>query len=901
MESKGEVFSRLRQQYPEFVFESFSYTENKDVLSATFVFRTVGEVFRPAFQIPLRSFFLKNGHHAGDLQRLIFNIGMIELISYWKATCSPNVIIKAAPLPGEQKAYWKKLYFHGLGEFFYSNGIAADMDSFMNIVSDECGSLHTVSMSETTDGVIVPIGGGKDSVVTLELLKKHHSNVIPLIINPRGATLETLKTAGFEEKDAIIIYRSIDKHLLELNAKGFLNGHTPFSAMLASYSVLVSYLTRVADVALSNESSANEATVHNSTVNHQYSKSLEFENDFRAYTRSYVLKEHNYFSFLRPLSELKIASLFSEYTQYYPVFKSCNVGSKHDVWCEECSKCLFAYIILSPFIDEKILSQEIFSKNLLEEKSLEPTFMELIGKTPTKPFECVGTVEEVNVALAMLYNKMRGKELPYLLNIWYHMQNGYVSMNFQKQQWCLESNHMGNLTEKYFDILKRYTQYPHAIKLHKEWEGKTIMILGWGREGRSTYKFFRSRFPDMPIYVSDENAVVRQENVFTTDCRLKFQPWETAFKNMKTIDRIIKSPGISFLKLPDEEEFLSKVTSQTELFLDYFSQQSIGITGTKGKTTTTTLLYALLSQGGFETVLAGNGGVPVLEVWNNITPFTKIVLELSSHQLDHIHVAPAWSAVLNIYEEHLDHYKSYVDYRQAKMNIAACQKTGDTFLYSIEDCETKQCLSENDRGQNLLAVGLNSYHWNKPRFLYGNHNLWNVLFAATIAEKLGVSQQNINQTLAEFRPQPHRLESVGTFGNIHFFDDSISTIPEATIAAVEAIPNVTTVILGGFDRGIHYEKLIAYLLRSKVKNIVFMGSAGERMSALLPEKHDFKILKQDNMKEIVKWCFENTKAGSSCLLSPAASSYDCYKNFEYRGQAFQDAVKTCETENTTQK
>ena len=895
MESKGEIFSGLRQSYPEFVFESFSHTENNDVLSATFVFRVGTEVFQPTFKIPVRSFFSKNRHNIGDLQRLIFNIGMIELISYWKATCSPKVIIKASSLPQEQKGYWKKLYFNGLGEFFYTNGIAADMDSFMDIISDKGDLISVVAMSEKTDGVIVPIGGGKDSVVTLELLKKHRSNVIPLIINPRGATLETLKMAGFEEKDAIIIHRTIDKNLLALNAKGFLNGHTPFSAMLATYSVLASYLTGVVDVALSNELSADESTVHNSSVNHQYSKSLGFENDFRAYTRNHVLKEHNYFSFLRPLNELKIASLFSEFTQYYPVFKSCNVGSKQDVWCEECSKCLFAYIILSPFIEEEILAKAIFSKNLLEKKSLETTFMELIGKTPTKPFECVGTVEEVNVALAMLYHKMRGKELPYLLKQWYRMQEGCESTTLRMPRWHLENNRVGNLTEKYFNILKRYTQYPHAIRLHKEWEGKNIMILGWGREGRSTYKFFRTRFPDMPISVSDQNEAVRQEDVFTEDRFLKFLTWETAFGQLETTDRIIKSPGISFLKLPIGQEYLSKVTSQTEIFLNYFSRQCIGITGTKGKTTTTTLLHDLLLQGGVDTVLAGNGGVPVLDVWNSITPFTKIVLELSSHQLEHIRVAPAWSAVLNVYEEHLDYYKSYDDYRWAKMNIAGCQKAGDTFLYSVEDVETRQCLSKIDRGQHLLAVDMNSYHWDQPRFLYGKHNLWNVLFAATIAEKSGVSQQNINQVLAVFRPQPHRLEPVGTFRGVDFFDDSISTIPEATIAALEAVPNITTVILGGFDRGIHYEKLITYLLQSRVENIVFMGKAGERMSALLPETHGFEIWKQDDMKEIVKWCVEHTKAGCGCLLSPAASSYDRYKNFEHRGQAFQEAVKAYET------
>ena len=239
------------------------------------------------------------------------------------------------------------------------------------------------------------MGGGKDSVVTLELLRRAGKTIRPLIMNPRGATIECARVAGFPMDEVLVIRRSIDPTLLDLNAKGYLNGHTPFSAMLAFYTRLASKLSGIPNVALSNESSANESTVLGTSVNHQYSKSLEFEDDFRAYCPGF-----NYFSFLRPLSELQIAMLFSRFTAYHDVFRSCNVGSKQDIWCGHCAKCLFAYIILSPFIEPARLNR-IFGKSMLDDTSLELEFRQLIGEAETKPFECVGTVSEVRQALSM--------------------------------------------------------------------------------------------------------------------------------------------------------------------------------------------------------------------------------------------------------------------------------------------------------------------------------------------------------------------------------------------------------------------------------------------------------------------------------------------------------------------
>lgn len=398
MQSNQKKYNTYRDTFPEMVYESYLYETAPDGLYLRFCF-TIGKhiTFEPEAFIPCRG-FLSFDQPKALLDNLVFNIGMAELVSYWKCVCPPSVIIKPHTLDDTQKAFWLKLYYNGLGEFFYTNGIRATLDDFMSLHCDALASTLSAGKCDLSDSYLVPIGGGKDSVVTLELLRSR--GVMPLIMNPRGATTQCAARGGFDESDTLVIRRTLDKRLLDLNAKGCLNGHTPFSAMLAFYTALAAVVSGRRNIALSNENSANEATVAGSTVNHQYSKSLEFENDFRRYLASYVCPDINYFSFLRPLSELQIAGQFARNEQYYDVFRSCNAGSKQDIWCGNCAKCLFAYIILSPFIAPERLNA-IFGKAMLDDASLRGYFEELAGHTDSKPFECVGTIDEVNTAMAM--------------------------------------------------------------------------------------------------------------------------------------------------------------------------------------------------------------------------------------------------------------------------------------------------------------------------------------------------------------------------------------------------------------------------------------------------------------------------------------------------------------------
>ena len=406
-------FEDLRKEYPVFSYNGYSYSLDQHNLTIQFDF-SIGDSIRFTPTMELRAGrYAQYPSDLKELEGIIFHIGMIELISYWKCTCSPTLLIRPYRLNEEEQLWWRKLYWYGLGEFFYQNHIDTNHEKFLTFAFDEeapmADALPYPHVAES-DRTIVPIGGGKDSVVTLEELRVK-KEVVPFIINPRGATLACAEKAGFPNlEDILILKREISPRLLELNKEGFLNGHTPFSAMLAFYSVLISAVTGIRDVALSNESSANEPTVPGTSINHQYSKSLEFEEDFRYYVDQYMNSCNHYYSYLWPLTELQIAERFAKYPQYFHVFKSCNAGSKEDKWCGRCAKCLFAYIILSPFIDDQTMI-EIFGDDLLNNQELAPILDQLAGMAYVKPFDCVGTVKEVNEALKRILESRKDKAL----------------------------------------------------------------------------------------------------------------------------------------------------------------------------------------------------------------------------------------------------------------------------------------------------------------------------------------------------------------------------------------------------------------------------------------------------------------------------------------------------------
>ena len=464
-DSKQSKYTKLREEFPVFIFDSFSVKTIDDGYVFEFQF-DIGNKYRfcPTHKLHLPKELQHDDLSADIIDALVFHIGMIELISYWKAACPPMIIIKPYCLGQDLLQWWKKLYYNGLGEFFFVNDIACNEDDFMEIHCESVREFPKFRLP-SSESCIVPVGGGKDSAVSLELLK-NKLRVYPMIINPRAATVNTVAQAGITENECIIVERSIDPLLLQLNQMGFLNGHTPFSALLAFESLLVSYLTGIPDVALSNESSANESTIPGLKVNHQYSKSIEFETDFRTYVEKRLCHNHNYFSFLRPLDELHIALLFSRLDEHHLSFRSCNAGSKTDIWCGKCSKCLFTWIILSPFIDEQKLG-DIFGANLWEEKALIGDMEQLCGIQEHKPFECVGTREEVRSALDLALKRKKYSDLPVLLS-------HYFSKRMMLQEQGQSVTDLLRLTHAQHYLKTAYKEIllKELVKAQNEWNAK---------------------------------------------------------------------------------------------------------------------------------------------------------------------------------------------------------------------------------------------------------------------------------------------------------------------------------------------------------------------------------------------------------------------------------------------
>ncbi|MBR1769867.1 MAG: UDP-N-acetylmuramoyl-L-alanine--D-glutamate ligase [Bacteroidales bacterium] len=877
-----EKFLNLRKEFPVFSFDNFTFCKDGRGLVFQFFFSCNEHKFSPTQVFENKDFYTDDLSEK-QLSLLAFNLGMIEMLSYWKAFCSPVIQILCGGLSVEQEVFWKKLYLNGLGEFFYLNNLLDCRENLFRFESK--GKILTKEKFDLKEEFLVPIGGGKDSVCSLELLRGKGKKITPLVINLRGATKDCIERAGFSLESSFTIKRSIDKHLLELNAEGFLNGHTPFSAMLAFSCLIASALTKKKYIALSNENSANESTVSSMEINHQYSKSIEFENDFRAYCKQFIGEDFEYFSLLRPISELRIAKIFSQ-LPYKDVFKSCNAGSKTDIWCGHCPKCLFAFIILSPFISVKEL-ENIFGKNLFEDMSLLKEFKELTGESEVKPFECVGTVEEVNIALALRIRSEKASEKEVLLKYWEDSALGkhYLKGNFGKAL-NFESSE-NNIPNDLKDIFKKEYLTLKKASLVRSWQNKRITIMGLGREGKSTYKFLKNLFPDKPIILFDKNKQAFEGMETGNDiCFFSQDDYATINQNS---DIIFLAPGIALKELHDIEHV--KITNQCDIFLQLFKEQSIGISGTKGKSTTSTLLFETIKKQYSNTVLAGNIGIPFFDISENIDDHTIIVLELSCHQLQHIKKAPHISVLLNLYEEHLDHYTSYEDYQLSKLNLLSKGEENDIFIYNRESLETERWVRKFNLKRRYKTFAQKDYIFDNPKYLKGEHNKLNILAVLNAAEELPINREECLNTCINFKGLPHRLQFVAEKNGVSYYNDSISTIPQATLAAVNSLNNVSVLILGGMDRGIDYLPLRELVSKYGIKHIIFVGKAGKRMfDILIKENENLDYLISDDWNLIVRWASQKAEKNSSVLLSPAASSYDQFKNFEYRGKCFEDLV-----------
>ena len=397
--------------------------------------------------------------------------------------------------------------------------------------------------------------------------------------------------------------------------------------------------------------------------------------------------------------------------------------------------------------------------------------------------------------------------------------------------------------------------------------GKRILILGFGREGRSSLAFLQKHLPEAVVAVADKNAM---EGVTHSG--------DQYLNVIYDYDIVIKTPGIS---LKDFDVKGVEITSQTDLFLSQFHRQTIGISGTKGKSTTTSLIYHLLKEAGRDAILTGNIGIPCFNIMEQIHEDSIVVYELSAHQLEYVHNGPKVGVLLNVFEEHLDHFGTFERYKNAKFNL---------LRYMGED---DYAVVHDSLMMETLGLGVNNVVFSNMEFdideaalpVLGSHNLLNVKAALCACAAYGIDVREVIPHLYTFKPLEHRLEPVGTFGGVTFVNDSISTIPQAAIAACQTLGRVDFLLLGGFDRDIDYTPLVDFLAEHPVPHLLFTGKAGERMMSMMKNVPTNKA-HYSSMEEAFNYLADNSKPGDVCLLSPAASSYDQYKNFEERGTKF---------------
>jgi hypothetical protein len=353
-----------------------------------------------------------------QLDRAFQHLLYIAGVSYFKAYLPKNIQVESGTLTSYEASYYSKTYQKGLGEFFYVNKLDPRTEITFKSNTDHqqsiSGGLH--------DGMLVGIGGGKDSLVVVEALKSQNIDFMTWSIGHLNQLKPLIEKLGTKHAT---VTRVIDPKIRQLNEEGVYNGHIPWSAVMAATGTVVAILTGRRDVVVGNEQSANEPTLNyqGTDINHQYSKTQEFEKDYQKLLKENFDDSIRYYSFLRPLSELFIGEIFAKigFQKYKDVFVSCNLAYTlypgHTTWCGECPKCAFIFMILTPFIDRQELESVWQGKNLLLDPELKETYRQLLGISGDKPMECVGEIKEARTAMQLCFKKYPELQQEYSFNI----------------------------------------------------------------------------------------------------------------------------------------------------------------------------------------------------------------------------------------------------------------------------------------------------------------------------------------------------------------------------------------------------------------------------------------------------------------------------------------------------
>ena len=387
-------------QRREFVCESYRFAPDTGTLSLHYAFDG-GPRFEERIALPPATRSLSDVE-AAALDKVFRLLLLACGVSYYKALAPERIRCAAFPLDAATAAFFADFYVKGLGEFAWRNGVDLARLSFA-IETDEPPTALRLQLPRLT---CVPVGGGKDSVVTIECLKQAGE---PLVLFELGNAVPIEATIAQAGLPAIRVTRRLDPTLFALNEAGALNGHVPITGILSMIVFACAIICGFDAIAMSNEHSASAPNLvtEGREVNHQYSKSFEFEQAFSRFVERHVVEGVRYFSLLRPLSEIAIARRFARHTAYLPVFRSCNAAFRQlperraTNWCCDCPKCRFVFLALAPFVDRQLLIAT-FGHDMLDDAAQIDGFAELCGLQRHKPFECVGEVEESATVMAHL-------------------------------------------------------------------------------------------------------------------------------------------------------------------------------------------------------------------------------------------------------------------------------------------------------------------------------------------------------------------------------------------------------------------------------------------------------------------------------------------------------------------
>ncbi|OGZ62978.1 MAG: UDP-N-acetylmuramoylalanine--D-glutamate ligase [Candidatus Staskawiczbacteria bacterium RIFCSPHIGHO2_02_FULL_34_10] len=836
MESKATIFE----------FTSYKFEPNKKRL--LFNYKTKFNDKKPIFfteTILLPKIPNIDSIQKEVIDKLLESLHIMLGISYYKFYCATKFRLPYN-LSKKEADFWNIVYKKGLGEFFYKNKLNPNILPKFSFIKN----LKTTSYNlYQNDRHLVGVGGGKDSIVSLELLKQGGFDIEGFSVQTNKESRLIDEIINIASIKSLKIQRFLDS---KVHQKHQYDGHIPISAIYAFLGIFTCVLYKYSYFIVSNEHSSSFGNINYKglNVNHQWSKSFEFEKLFQNYIKEFISPDILYFSLLRSFYEIRIVKMFSKFKKYFSTFSSCNSNFRFNEglwptsnakrnftgWCGKCAKCVFVFTLLSAYLNKKDLIS-IFSKNLYKEKELLPLFKDILGFGLMKPFDCVGTFKEAQTALYIAKKNFK---------------NDFIVRHFDSLR-SLSADGV-----KYYKEVFQTNKENNIPEQFKLLGVESALILGYGKEGKVTEKYLKKYYSKIKIEIADAKN------------------GKDYLRNQEDFDIAIKTPGIKkeLIKIPH--------TTATNIFFSKVLNKNliIGVTGSKGKSTTSSLIYEILKTADKNVEILGNIGKPMLEALLRPIPKDRsFVLELSSFQLDDIKFSPNIAVVTNLFEEHMDFHGDLKNYYNAKKNIVSFQSKNDFFVYNNKTVKW----FKNYKGK-AIPFSNKSYETS----LIGEHNKSNINAAVSVAKILNIKDNIIKKAIKNFKGLPHRLEFIGEFKGIKFYDDAISTTPESTIMAIKSLKNIDTIFLGGQDRGYNFSQLEKVIKKYKIRNIVLFPNSGNK---ILKSHKSLNIFKTNKMEKAVKFAYKNTRKGSICLLSCASPSYSLWKNFEEKGGQFNRAVK----------